>query len=60
MKTPITITVNLETIESGNNELLMCEAKDYLDKSTYKTNTTEPSIKIEYIDKDEWNRRLND
>ena len=27
----ITIQVNSETIEKGNAELLLCEARDYLD-----------------------------
>lgn len=30
----VTITVNLETIESGNAELLLCEARDFLEKNT--------------------------
>ncbi len=45
MKTPISIIVNKETIESGNAELLMCEARDCLDGVIYKTNTTWEKLK---------------
>lgn len=29
----VTIKVNKETIESGNAELLLCEARDYVERS---------------------------
>lgn len=34
MKELVTIQVKLETVKSGNTELLMCEAKDYLEEET--------------------------
>jgi len=39
----ITIQVNKETIESGNTELLMCEAKDYLEVETEKKSSLKAS-----------------
>lgn len=36
MSNLISIIVNKETIESGNAELLMCEARDCLKKDNFK------------------------
>lgn len=36
----VTIKVNKETIESGNSELLMCEAKDFLEEVEMEKETS--------------------